>query len=94
MQLGRGRRPILSFVRGVLTTLGVNVDLRMNGDLTEAQEQLEGLGRGQEFTGILVGHGLGGALYTMIELLFLFGGEREYHLVNNGNRGSTLNDTS
>jgi hypothetical protein len=94
IELGRRQTPILPLIRGVLTTLGIDVDLRMNGDLSQPQQQLESLCTRQEFTGILLGHGLGGTLYTMIELLFLLGGEWKNHLVNNGNRRSTLNDTS
>jgi hypothetical protein len=45
IKLGTGTVPILPFIEGILTTLGLNVDLRMNGNLTKTQQQLERLHR-------------------------------------------------
>jgi hypothetical protein len=79
IKLGTGTNPVVSFIRRILTTLGINVNLRMNGNLTQPQEQLECLRRRQKVVGVQLG--IGSTLYTMIELLLL-GTERKDLLMN------------
>ncbi len=84
LELGAGGVPVKATVTPVLPPLGVDVDLRMHGDLAQAQKELEGLHRAQLVTRVLGHQALSRALHAEVELLLGLGCEGENYLVDLG----------
>jgi hypothetical protein len=93
IQLGRGTDPIRTVIRRARSlSIAINVNLRMNGNLTKTKEHLEHLSTTEMVPAILDSSGLMSTLNTMIELLLFLTRERQDHLMYDGNGRSPSND--